>query len=410
MTMSHTATCEKVSHPGWTNSIIDSYFSDSRDGESNSYSSVLSRLHYKMADMNSNSKPNSVMGNSSYDLFAAPLPQKGTEISKSSGFKAVKGPEEKRQERAIKNRESAQASRERKRHYMEELERDRDALTLETKSLRARVGVLEEEKSTLMNEMAVIKQEMEQLKQLVMRQDLNSSTNEEAAKDNNAGRDFNCAPTTLNYNNSIQPSSHYHHHRQQSHYNDETTVNADELPLAPMSESSSRVADHGQPALQHWVWRGPHSSLSLGADRVRINASASQSAGSVATHLPSATINNSGHLLVLSSPVAPLMQDPMRAGQTRVMRLRLRYRRSPANCHWKTFLSYPIGVTTKSKGMMKKQMSGSAHGSTTLTRSRYLKQKRSMLRRRRHQMTLMLWDQIIGGHVERHLKKNFFRK
>lgn len=75
--------------------------------------------------------------------------------------------EAKKRERAIKNRLSAQQSRERKRRYAEELEEARETLEQETRRLRARVNSLESEKQIMALELGALRGEVQQLKQLL---------------------------------------------------------------------------------------------------------------------------------------------------------------------------------------------------------------------------------------------------
>lgn len=76
-------------------------------------------------------------------------------------------PGDRRRDRAIRNRQSAQASRERKRQYVQELESSRDALQAETRNLRARVHGLEYERGHLVEELARLRRDLEQLQGLV---------------------------------------------------------------------------------------------------------------------------------------------------------------------------------------------------------------------------------------------------
>lgn len=71
-------------------------------------------------------------------------------------------------ERVMKNRQAAQASRERKRAYVTELEASRDRLQSEALELRVRVNVLEKEKSCLSNQVSQLKAEFEELKALFL--------------------------------------------------------------------------------------------------------------------------------------------------------------------------------------------------------------------------------------------------
>lgn len=76
-------------------------------------------------------------------------------------------------DRVLKNRQAAQASRERKRAYVAELESSRDLLQAEASELRSRVQVLELEKSALANQVSQLKSEFEELKTLLLLQSTN---------------------------------------------------------------------------------------------------------------------------------------------------------------------------------------------------------------------------------------------
>lgn len=71
-------------------------------------------------------------------------------------------------ERVLKNRQAAQASRERKRTYVSELEASRDLLQAEAVELRSRVQVLEQEKSALSSQVSHLKAEFEELKAFIL--------------------------------------------------------------------------------------------------------------------------------------------------------------------------------------------------------------------------------------------------
>jgi len=79
----------------------------------------------------------------------------------------VKNSTDRHHERAKRNRQSALASRERKRQYIAELESERDALEGETRNLRLRVSTLESEKSLLFAELGSLRTDLDKLKQLV---------------------------------------------------------------------------------------------------------------------------------------------------------------------------------------------------------------------------------------------------
>lgn len=65
--------------------------------------------------------------------------------------------------RVMKNRQSAQASRERKRRYMRDLEMHRAHLLTESKLLRERVSALEDDKRLLMAEIRQLRADMTRL-------------------------------------------------------------------------------------------------------------------------------------------------------------------------------------------------------------------------------------------------------
>lgn len=73
-------------------------------------------------------------------------------------------------DRVLKNRQAAQASRERKRAYVSELEASRDLLQVEAVELRSRVHTLELEKSALASQVSQLKNEFEELKALLFLQ------------------------------------------------------------------------------------------------------------------------------------------------------------------------------------------------------------------------------------------------
>lgn len=74
-------------------------------------------------------------------------------------------------ERVLKNRQAAQASRERKRAYVTELEESRDRLRMEAQELRQRVVILERDKSKLMNEVDTLRAEFDELRRLLIKRD-----------------------------------------------------------------------------------------------------------------------------------------------------------------------------------------------------------------------------------------------
>lgn len=78
-------------------------------------------------------------------------------------------------DRVLKNRQAAQASRDRKRTYVTELEASNDRLKTEARDLRTRVHVLEREKVSLSGEVSQLKTEFDQLRALLLAR-LNSPT------------------------------------------------------------------------------------------------------------------------------------------------------------------------------------------------------------------------------------------
>jgi len=72
-------------------------------------------------------------------------------------------------QRVLKNRQSAQSSRDRHKAYVAQLEAARDKLTEEASDLRVRVNVLETEKKSLSNEVTQLKTEFEELRALLVR-------------------------------------------------------------------------------------------------------------------------------------------------------------------------------------------------------------------------------------------------
>ncbi|PJF18688.1 hypothetical protein PSACC_01512 [Paramicrosporidium saccamoebae] len=259
--------------------------------------------------------------------------------------------DDKKRERAIKNRESAQASRERKRQYVSELEETRDTLKEESRNLRARVGALEYEKSSLMGELTVLKREFEQLKRLVM-----GGTEQAASFD-----------TTSNPN--AESCVHCAH---QNHLG-LSLPKGDETQLATRTDLS---------ALR--VWRhltdGTIAPLTTPA------------------HTPSA----SSHLLV-SPGEAGLPDQPL----THVLRLRLRYRR-PLTSSTRVTMG-------ERKTLQTSRTFGSATGKSSLTRmqlkqkqQQQQKQKQSKQNRTKmisRQNLNLLWNQIISGCKKTRLSK-----
>lgn len=74
----------------------------------------------------------------------------------------------KQMERVLKNRQAAQASRERKRAYVTDLEQSRDYYQKEANELRHRVLVLEKDKSRLANEVDTLRSEFDELRRLLL--------------------------------------------------------------------------------------------------------------------------------------------------------------------------------------------------------------------------------------------------
>lgn len=67
-------------------------------------------------------------------------------------------------QRVLKNRQSAQASRERRRRYVSDLEMGRAQLFLQTQVLQQRVSQLESDKAQLLDQISLLRQEFMQLK------------------------------------------------------------------------------------------------------------------------------------------------------------------------------------------------------------------------------------------------------
>jgi hypothetical protein len=71
-------------------------------------------------------------------------------------------------DRVMKNRQAAQASRDRKKAYVTQLEASNDRLKTEARDLRTRVHVLEQEKDCLSDEVSQLKSEFDQLRALLL--------------------------------------------------------------------------------------------------------------------------------------------------------------------------------------------------------------------------------------------------
>lgn len=260
--------------------------------------------------------------------LSLPLPSVST--SSSSAANASPG-ERKKQERAIKNRQSAQASRERKRQYMDELEQERETLLTESRNLRARVSTLETEKGFLLGELSTLKRDFEQLKQLVLGGKRANAAKDESVSENCPSTAFGIADTPAAVPSVGPPGTtgqHYHcvsepvsvkHGSRMDEKGTVTGVPSLALGSGIMS-AHNLVAGLGLSATQ-WVWRGL-SSESL------VAATPQSSSTSPPTHLPSVSPTGSNHLLVSSTGGAGSMHGQA-SGLNHVMRLRLRYRRSP---------------------------------------------------------------------------------
>jgi hypothetical protein len=245
--------------------------------------------------------------------------------------------DDRRRDRAIKNRESAQASRERKRQYVSELEETRDTLKEESRNLRARVGILEVEKSSLIGELTVLKREFEQLKRLVL-------GGTEQAKSLDTGTDKNC-----------ESCVHCAHH---DNLGMSLASKGDETRLATRTDlSASRVWRH--------LTDGTITPLTMPA------------------HTPSASSP-----LLVSPGAAGLPDQPL----THVLRLRLRYRR-PLN-------SSTRATMEKSATLPMSRTIGFVTGKSSLTRKQLKqaqKQKQKQTRMISRQNLSLLWNQIISG-------------
>ena len=86
----------------------------------------------------------------------------------SHGERPWQSEKDRKRMRAIKNRQAAHASRERKRRYLEELELNNRTLENESWTLRARVETLEHEKSELRATLTTLQSDIEQLKQMIL--------------------------------------------------------------------------------------------------------------------------------------------------------------------------------------------------------------------------------------------------
>jgi len=128
--------------------------------------------------------------------------------------------EAKKRERAIKNRLSAQQSRERKRRYAEDLEEARGSLEHETRCLRARVDSLETEKHVMSLEIGALRNEVQQLKLLLFNNILRNRT----------------------------PSS--------------SSSSSSDLSLTPVLEERAPSGSTSDIS-QYWVWRGGASDSTL---------------------------------------------------------------------------------------------------------------------------------------------------
>lgn len=86
----------------------------------------------------------------------------------SHGERPWQSEKDRKRMRAIKNRQAAHASRERKRRYLEELELNNRTLENESRTLRARVETLEHEKLELRTTLTTLQSDIEQLKQMIL--------------------------------------------------------------------------------------------------------------------------------------------------------------------------------------------------------------------------------------------------
>jgi len=133
----------------------DSMSHVSGDLKSSSHSGLIDPLNLSSSS-SLNITPNSSLN--TFNISPISSPQQNPEFTN------------KQRKRAIKNRQSAQASRERKRLHVAELEKSRDSLSGETMMLRSRVSTLEMEKENLSMELCNLKEQFKKLKQLVLAQ------------------------------------------------------------------------------------------------------------------------------------------------------------------------------------------------------------------------------------------------
>lgn len=275
--------------------------------------------------------------------------------------------EDRKKERVIKNRQSAQASRERKRQYVAELEQTRDSLMEESRNLRTRVGSLEREKSTLVCELTVLKREFDELKRLVL-----GDKTLDTGTESNSNQRVHCDNGMMGQN--VGKSIHYesHHHGLKG----------------PTGLSA-----------QCRVWRDSVNDGTIG------NVHQQQLDRSSSVHTPSASF---GHLLVQSGEASVLPgQQPL----NHVLRLRLRYRRASPVTTTTEPQRQPTNITTSSTNRRSLRMErarkmsriyGSARGKNSLLLSRRTPQRVRRMKRTgvipsiNRQHLSMLWNQIIS--------------
>jgi hypothetical protein len=257
-----------------------------------------------------------------YDLFKDLGLQTAPPTTTTNESKPPKD-EERKKDRAIRNRESAQASRERKRKYMSELEESRETLAQESRTLRARVGLLEDEKTTLVGELVSLRNDLNQLRQLLLGKGVTDDTNlliptlttpategtTIASNDDNCKRYHHCA---------IKDGMEAH-------------MESSMIRTSFNPNMSKAAADL---SAQPWVWR---STL--------------RNALKTPVYDPSHSPSANSHLLVQDG-VGPL---PDQQGLRHVLRLRLRYRRPS--------MMRPSLMDTVHK---RNPISGYAHGKNTL--------------------------------------------
>jgi len=102
------------------------------------------------------------------DQIQEQLPSSDHMCNEETVAAPVMSAEEKLRIRALRNRQAAHASRERKRQYTCELEHERDQLFEESRLLRSRIDLLEAEKTSLAAQVNLLQSEMDSLRRLIL--------------------------------------------------------------------------------------------------------------------------------------------------------------------------------------------------------------------------------------------------